>query len=206
MKYVQKEAIFEAIQYTGHNGSEIRSWSEDKVIESPVLEPTNDNPTGDYLQIKRHDVVMTARVGDYIVKSTHGHFYPIHPSGFDASHVPVFVNGHNRLSIDHMQRQVHENAVQHGWWDNEYPFDASTTAAKIALIHSELSEALEAIRNGNPQDEHCPEFKSLDIELADAVIRIMDLAEARNIDLAAAIEAKHAYNTTRPHRHGGKVC
>ena len=82
----------------------------------------------------------------------------------------------------------------------------NTAAAKIALMHSELSEALEAVRLGNPQDEHCPEFASLDIELADAVIRIMDFAEARKIDLARAIAAKHAYNVTRPYRHGAKAC
>ena len=67
---------------------------------------------------------------------------------------------------------------------------------KLALIHSEVSEALEGLRK-DKQDEHLPHLKSLDVELADAVIRIMDLAGGLNIDIGRAIAEKLAYNAQR---------
>jgi NTP pyrophosphatase (non-canonical NTP hydrolase) len=66
----------------------------------------------------------------------------------------------------------------------------------IALTHGELSEALEAERK-DAQDEHLPEIKGVDVELADAVIRIMHIAGKRNIDIGAALVAKLRYNRTR---------
>ena len=74
----------------------------------------------------------------------------------------------------------------------------------LCLIHSEISEALEALRKGNPKDEHCPAYSSLEVELADAVIRIMDYAGMRGLDVAGAIRAKMDYNKTRPYKHGKK--
>lgn len=92
---------------------------------------------------------------------------------------------------------VHEIAVEHGFWDA----DVSDGEA-IALIHSELSEALEAFRHNNPPDDKLPEFSSAEVELADAVIRIMDFARAKGFRVAKAIIAKSAYNETRPYKHG----
>ena len=93
--------------------------------------------------------------------------------------------------------QVHDNAVDHGWW--EEPREDGTL---IALIMSEAAEALEALRKGNGPDEHCPQFSGAEVELADVVIRIMDMAEARGWDVAGAIVAKHEFNKTRPYKHG----
>jgi NTP pyrophosphatase (non-canonical NTP hydrolase) len=75
---------------------------------------------------------------------------------------------------------------------------------KIALITSELSEALEAVRKDTVQDSHIPEFHGLEAELADAVIRIMNLADDTGARLAEAIIAKAAYNAGRPYKHGDK--
>jgi len=113
-----------------------------------------------------------------------------------------FVNSFNEV-----QRQANENSRRNGFWD-DFPYDDDGVVRrlvmimKLALIHSEISEALEALRSGNPPDDKVPEFTSEEIELADAVIRIMDYAEASKCRLAEAILAKHAYNTGRPYKHG----
>lgn len=77
-------------------------------------------------------------------------------------------------------------------------------AVRIALIHSELSEALEALRHGNPPDDKIPNFTGLEAELADTVIRVMDMAHAGGHRVAEAIVAKMNYNYGRPTMHGGK--
>lgn len=104
-------------------------------------------------------------------------------------------------TIEKLQRAARQNAVDHGFADAEF-------GERIALIHSELSEALEAYRDPGHSihdlwfDEEKPE--GVPAELADAVIRILDTCEAYGIDLSRALEVKMAYNATRPFRHGGK--
>lgn len=70
---------------------------------------------------------------------------------------------------------------------------------RIALIHSELSEALEADRK-DLMDDKLPHRKGVEVELADAVIRIFDLAGAEGYDLAGAIIEKNKFNRSR-HDH-----
>jgi NTP pyrophosphatase (non-canonical NTP hydrolase) len=93
-------------------------------------------------------------------------------------------------------------AKERGWHDQ--PREAGTA---IALIHSELSEALEELRAGRQNlyftDDGKPE--GVAVELADVLIRIADLCGALKIDLAEAVLVKMAFNKTRPYRHGGKV-
>jgi len=117
-----------------------------------------------------------------------------------------------------LQEKTHRDARQKGWWDelddlhddpshNEHQEQRKkiNVGEKIALIHSKLSEALEAYRQPFLlQDKHCPEFTNYAVELADAAIRIFDLAEAHGIPLGNAIIAKVRANQDRPYKHGGK--
>lgn len=91
----------------------------------------------------------------------------------------------------------HQTSKEHGFYENGF-----NDGEKIALMHSELSECLEAVRHGDPQSEKTPEFSNGTEELADAVIRIMDYAQAKGYNLGAAIIAKAKFNESRPFKHG----
>ena len=141
----------------------------------------------------------------------------------------MFVEGWNFV-----QQIVHRTAEEKGWWKNDLKdlaakitetwdtdlIDGSTDLGKllsmiknlpdreigtlIALQHSELSEGLEYVRMGNPQDDKIPEFTGLEAEFADVVIRIMDVAHHNKLNVVGAILAKVAMNKTRAYKHGGK--
>lgn len=85
------------------------------------------------------------------------------------------------------------NAHQ-GFWD------CDNTGEKIALMHSELSEALEADRKQLISD-HIPEFSGVEEELADCLIRILDFAGHHQLRFGEALIAKLRYNLTRPYKH-----
>ena len=87
-------------------------------------------------------------------------------------------------------------AEDHGFHD-ERPF-----AASAALMHSEISEAVEADRHGNPDSEKIPGFKHIEEELADLVIRVMDESVHGGHDVGGAVLAKMEYNKGRPYKHG----
>jgi len=81
---------------------------------------------------------------------------------------------------------------------------AARMAQKLLLAVGEISETLESLRHGDPPDSHIPKFRGSEAEIADAIIRLMNLAEDGNLRLAEAIIAKSSYNSRRPKFHGGK--
>ena len=94
---------------------------------------------------------------------------------------------------------VSEIALSKGWWDKD-----RNNGELLMLMVSELAEALEGLRHGNPPSEHIGEFSAVEEELADVVIRIMDTAMARGWKVAEAIVAKIEFNRGREYMHGGK--
>lgn len=116
-------------------------------------------------------------------------------------------------ALNDLARRIHVNAVQHGFW----PEGGRNFGEMIALMHSELSEALEAHRSGEPKVwfKHAgdctrdsavcncvPKPEGAATELIDAVIRALDTLYDMHIDIDSVAEAKMRYNETRPHKHG----
>jgi len=94
----------------------------------------------------------------------------------------------------------HGAAYQSGWW-SDLQTGADLRASfnvpeKLCLIHSEISEAMEGHRK-NLMDDKIPSRKMIEVELADAVIRIFDLAGAMGLDLGGAISEKLIFNSQR---------
>ena len=93
-----------------------------------------------------------------------------------------------------LQRRTYDTATKHGFQD--YQANALYVPTKLSLIMSEAAEALEAHRQNQDGE--------LGHELADIVIRTMDLAQSLNIDLATEIVKKAKFNEDRPFKHGNK--
>lgn len=96
-------------------------------------------------------------------------------------------------------------ACEHGWWQEDKP---RTFGDMIALFHSELSEALEAHRDGHSVTEIYYEGdkpEGVPVELADVLIRIFDFCQQYDVPIQKALMEKMLYNEKRPYRHGEKT-
>ena len=113
-------------------------------------------------------------------------------------------------SLNEWAKEFHEVSKSKGFWD-PYPTRELRIASipeKLCLIHSEVSEALEDYRKGLDPTKKIYEGKKIcgfGSELADILIRTMELAEALGIDIQSIVEEKNEYNKTRSHRNGGKL-
>lgn len=129
-------------------------------------------------------------------------------------------------ALNQLSKEIHENNIQAGWW-TDIKFDEKVEALQLlglsnlqvhealkalgiersilktrnvgellCLVHSEISEAMEGARK-NLMDDKLPHRKMIEVELADALIRIFDIAGAYNLDLGGAIAEKRSYNANR---------
>ena len=110
------------------------------------------------------------------------------------------------MDIKELQIAAHAIAVSKGWWEED-----RNIGELLALVHSEVSEALEEWRDNHPVTEIRWEEEGeyakpvgFAMELADVLIRIADLCEGTGIDLNEALKLKTTYNAIRPWKHGGK--
>lgn len=128
------------------------------------------------------------------------------------------------MTLNEWARDIHENAKAHGWWDEERSFGEI-----VALCHSELSEALEESRAGKPMlytvcgednepctgevcacwvngackaDHGTEKPEGIAVEMINCIIRILDWCAHEGVDVDAVLAEKHAYNRTRPYKHG----
>jgi len=117
-------------------------------------------------------------------------------------------------NFDAVQREAHRVNVANGWWDDRRRLmtsgvagaEANVILACLALVTSEVAEAMEAVRKHDPETWDDAKTKdTLVRELAGCVVRCMDLAGELDLPLSTAIVEEIEANRARGHKHGGKA-
>lgn len=99
------------------------------------------------------------------------------------------------MTFNTLAKEIYQDNVDAGWWGEEM-YSKLGYATKFALIHSETSEAFEGYRK-DKADDHLPHRSAVEVELADQIIRTLDLAGSLELDLDGAIAEKRVYNKKR---------
>lgn len=194
MKCHRKDIIVDAVQW--FPGVHIERVQE--IVHDPGDGSTVSN---NYGIINTHNGPLHVDSGDWVITGSVGEVYVLTDHQFNSTFAPIekdvekiFIKYYNFIEAD-----AHKNSVDHGFWEGE-----QNEAEKLCLMHSELSEALESLRKGNPPDKHLPQYKNIEVELADLIIRVMDLSGAKGYRVAEAVVDKMSFNRNRPHKHGKK--
>ena len=120
------------------------------------------------------------------------------------------------MDMQATQEEIGANVREYGFWEMHESMTPTHAAAwvKLGLIGTEVSEAMETLRDLNPQDNIVAwalegsdyhegvKPEGLASEMADIIIRVLDMAQWLGISMAEVMEAKMAYNATRPKGHG----
>ena len=97
-------------------------------------------------------------------------------------------------ALNVLANDIHDDSVSAGWWDDGD--DKYVLATKLMLVVSEVAEAMEGLRK-DQWDDHLPHRKMVEVEVADALIRLLDFAGALNMDIGGAVMEKLEYNRNR---------
>ena len=113
---------------------------------------------------------------------------------------PHLSNGkmYNPLLLNEWSRRCHQASVDGGWWNDltTGQWKDRNVGEMMMLMVSELAEGFEGIRKAK-MDDHLPHRTSIEVELADLLIRVFDFAGYHQLDLDGAVREKMAYNKTR---------
>ena len=110
-------------------------------------------------------------------------------------------------ALNELAKEIHENAIKHGWWDKP------KFHALLTHLHSEVTEIYKEYEDNHPinetyySEDEQGNFKPEGVpsEIADVIILTLSICQHYDIDIEQVINEKMAYNKTRPYKHGGKV-
>ena len=226
-KFKKRPVVIEAVQWDGTSGgaSTVIDWIEgNEGCARYRCAPGGCTGTeeGHYVAIETLEGTVSASAGDFIIRGVQGEFYPCRSDIFADTYVPAEGAHHHHhpernqeMSLNAYRDQCGKAAVRNGWHDRYLDIDIhgdevlDHLVAKTALISCEVSEAIEELRSGHTPNEVYESAggkpEGYPTELADIIIRTLDLAYMLSIDIDAAVQEKLAFNTTRGHKHGKTI-